>query len=48
VYIQQEIDFALGYFIPAITMMIAVIFFMSAKYKFFVTPPKGKLGRIVF
>ncbi|XP_064645217.1 solute carrier family 15 member 4-like [Lineus longissimus] len=41
VYIQQEIDFALGYFIPAVTMTMAVIYFVSAKNQYVVMPPKG-------
>jgi dipeptide/tripeptide permease len=45
VYIQQEVNFALGYLIPGLTMMLAIIFFITAKNKFFVTPPKGTFAK---
>ncbi|XP_064627694.1 solute carrier family 15 member 4-like [Lineus longissimus] len=41
VYIQQEVNFALGYLIPGLTMMLAITFFITARKKFIVIPPKG-------
>ncbi len=42
VYIQQDISFALGYFIPAVFMVIAVIIFVAARKRYVPHYPGGE------
>ena len=45
VYIQQDISFALGYFIPAMFMVVAVVIFVAARRKYVQHVPGGESGR---
>lgn len=42
-YIQQNISFSLGYLIPFISMIVALIIFVAVKSKYKQTPPGGKV-----
>ena len=42
VYIQQDISFTLGYFIPAMFMIFAVVIFVAARKKYVQHVPGGK------
>ena len=41
VYVQQEISFAVGYTIPLVSMVIAVILFLVPSRRYKNNPPRG-------
>lgn len=41
-YIQQEVSFAWGFFVPLISMVIAIIIFIAAQTLYIHKPPGGK------
>lgn len=41
-YIQQNVSFSLGYLIPFISMIVALVIFVAVKSKYKQTPPGGE------
>lgn len=41
-YIQQNISFSLGYLVPFISMILALVIFVAVKSKYKQTPPGGR------
>ncbi|XP_050394288.1 solute carrier family 15 member 4 [Patella vulgata] len=47
-YVQQNISFAWGFFIPLVSMILALIIFLSFRSKYINTPPTGSVLTTVF
>jgi peptide/histidine transporter 3/4 len=41
-YVQQEVSFALGFLIPLISMILALIIFVAVRGRYIHLPPSGK------